>query len=554
MHQMKDIRWEPKGTVLVISPWNDPCAIPANGILSALIAGNCVILKPASKAVLVAWHLVNALWDAGIPKEALQFVPCSREMANDSLIVDSRIKTVVFTGSTATARKFLQMRPGLDLKGETSGKNTIIVTAMADRSLAIQEIIQSAFSHNGQKCSSASLAILEAEVYDDPRFREQLKEAAASLEVGPAWDLSAKISPLILAPSDVLRRALTSLEEGEEWLLEPKQDSANPHLWSPGIKTGVQPDSFTHQTEFFGPLLGLMRAESLAHAIEIANATPFGLTAGLMSLDEREHVCWLENIDAGNCTINRATTGFIVRRQPFGGTKASSVGNGSKTGGPNYLQEFMRAVQIGLPQEKHPVNEAVNNLTSFLDKIDLTAEQLGIWYASVANYSYWWKRLRQNRDPNKIVGQDNFFHYVPRKNLAIRIEENSSPLDVLRICAAILTVGAELEISWQHPLVQNDTPMWCSLSPILRVAEETFDDFLQRVREGKIERIRLAEPTMAALKEAAAISGTHVIDAPVLSNGRLELLHYLREVSISIEYHRYGYLGIREGELRKPTQ
>ena len=134
-----------------------------------------------------------------------------------------------------------------------------------------------------------------------------------------------------------------------------------------------------------------------------------GLTAGLISLDEREHDYWIEHIEAGNCFINHRITGSMVRRQPFGGTKASSFGNGSKTGGPNYLREFMKASQVGLPQEKHPVNESVNSLTAFLDKIDLSAEQLGIWYASVANYAYWWKRLRQNRDPNKIVGQDNFF-------------------------------------------------------------------------------------------------------------------------------------------------
>ena len=102
-----------------------------------------------------------------------------------------------------------------------------------------------------------------------------------------------------------------------------------------------------------------------------------------------------------------------MRRQPFGGTKASSFGNGSKAGGPNYLREFMKVSQVGLPQEKHPVNEWVNSLTAFLDKIDLTAEELGLWTSSVANYAYWWKRLRQDRDPSKIVGQDNFFRYVP---------------------------------------------------------------------------------------------------------------------------------------------
>jgi len=552
LHQMKDIRWEPKGTILVVSPWNFPCSVLTGGALSALVTGNCVLLKPASNAVLVAWNVVNAMWDAGIPREILQIIPCSRELANDRLIVDPRIKTVIFTGSTASAQQFLQTRPGLDLAGETSGKNSIIVTAMSDRHLAIQELIRSAFDHNGQKCSSASLAILEAEVYDDPSFRQELKDAAASLKVGPAWDLSSQISPLILAPGDALKRSLTTLEEKEEWLLEPKQDALNPHLWSPGIKLGVQPGSFTHQTELFGPLLGLMRAESLAHAVELANATSYGLTAGLISLDEREHDYWIKNIEAGNCFINYFVTGSSVRRQPFGGMKSSSFGNGSKTGGPNYLREFMKATQTGLPQEKHPVNESVNNLTAFLNKINLSAEQLGIWYASIANYAYWWKRLKQNRDPNKIIGQDNFFHYVPRQNMALRIESDAScPLDILRVCAAILTIGVNFEVSFPPNLIEKNGLNWLEL-PNLQVKGETSDLFLDRIRTGKIERIRMIEPITQALKEAAAVKTTHIVDVPVLANGRLELLHYLREVSVCLEYHRYGNLGIREGELRKP--
>ena len=250
----------------------------------------------------------------------------------------------------------------------------MIITALADRDLAIKDLIHSAFGHSGQKCSATSLAILEAEVYDDPHFRKHLRVAVESLHLGPTWDLATKINPLIHEPKGVLKRALTTLEPGESWLLEPKQDPANPALWSPGIKLDVRPGSFTHRTELFGPVLGLMRADSLDHAIQLANDVPYGLTTGLQSLDDREQTYWLERIQAGNLYINRGTTGAIVRRQPFGGIKASSFGNGSKAGGPNYLCEFMRASQKGLPQEKAPINEWVNTLTSCLEKVELTAE------------------------------------------------------------------------------------------------------------------------------------------------------------------------------------
>ena len=549
MAKMKDIRWEAKGIAVVTPPWNFPCAIPAGGIFAALATGNCVLFKPSSDAVLVAWRLVNAIWDAGIPKEVLQFVPCSGEEAGSALICDAAVSCVLLTGGTETARKFLQMRPGLDLAAETGGKNAMIITALSDRDLAIKDLIYSAFGHSGQKCSAASLAILEAEVYDDPHFLKSLKDAAASLKIGPSWNLASKMGPLIHAPKGVLKKGLTTLETGEEWLLEPKQDQHNPNLWSPGIKIGVKPGSFTHQTEFFGPLLGVMRADDLQHAISLANGTPYGLTSALHSLDERERNFWIDHIEAGNCYINRGTTGAIVRRQPFGGTKASSFGNGAKAGGPNYLRELMRATQVGVPQEKAPVNEAVNSLTSSIDSLSLSSvEQLGTWYASVANYAYWWKRLKQDRDPTKIVGQDNFFRYIPRKSVVLRIESHSTPFDVLRSCAAALTVGADLELSYSS----QSGPEWHSLVPTLKATSETSEEFYERIESGKVQRIRLVEPASEALRVSAAKSGAYIADAPVLANGRIELLHYLREVSLSIDTHRYGNLGLREGELRKP--
>ncbi|OGN63777.1 MAG: proline dehydrogenase [Chlamydiae bacterium RIFCSPHIGHO2_12_FULL_49_9] len=544
---MKEVAFKPKGTVVVTPPWNFPCAIPAGGMLAALAAGNCVILKPASDTVLVAWHLINALWDAGIPKKALQFLACSGEDVGKHLIEDKKVNAVILTGGTATARSFMKMRPGLDLAAETGGKNAMIITALSDRDLAIKDLLQSAFGHAGQKCSAASLAILEKEVYDDPHFRRSLMSAAMSWKVGPAWDLSTKIGPLIHEPKGVLKRALTTLEDGEEWLLEPKQDAHNPNLWSPGIKIGVRPGGFTHMTELFGPVLGIMRADDLRHAIEIANAVPYGLTTGLQSLDEREQAVWIQEIEAGNLYVNRGTTGAIVRRQPFGGTKASSFGGGAKAGGPNYIAEFMELKQVDLPKEKHSVNDQVNSLTGFLEKLDLKADQLGLWTASVSNYAYWWKRLRQDRDPTKIVGQDNFFRYIPRKKMALRVQRESSRFDALRVIAASLTCGAGLEVSWEGGEMD-----WLELSLLLPCVEESEKAFLERVSAGRFERVRMVEKAPESLVEAASQAPVYLIDKPVLATGRFELLHYLREVSLSIDYHRYGNLGLREGELRKP--
>src|SRR5262249_40772562 len=152
-----DIEWQSKGIIVVAPPWNFPCSIPASGILAALAAGNSVIFKPAPESILTAWVLVQAFWEAGVSREVLQFFPCQDEPVGSQLIKDPRVASVVLTGSTETAKLFLKLRPSLDLSVETGGKNAMMISDMSDRELAIKDIIHSAFSHAGQKCSACSL-------------------------------------------------------------------------------------------------------------------------------------------------------------------------------------------------------------------------------------------------------------------------------------------------------------------------------------------------------------------------------------------------------------
>ncbi len=550
-----DIEWMPKGTILVASPWNFPTSIPCGGLCAALVTGNCALFKPAPEAVLAGWELVNLFWEAGIPKEALQFIPCEDEPVGSSLIRDRRVDQVILTGSTRTAHLFASMRPGLDLCAETGGKNALIISSVSDRDLAIKDLIDSAFGHSGQKCSAASLAILEKEVYDDPHFRRQLSDAVKSLTVGSAWDTSSKITPLIREASQDLLRGLTTLEEGEFWLLKPEQDRENPNLWSPGIKFGVKRGSYTHQTEFFGPVLGVMRAEDLNHAIHLANATPYGLTSGLHSLDRREIKRWQKLIITGNGYVNRSITGAIVSRQPFGGCKNSSYGQGKKAGGPNYLLQFMHARQRGLPKERLPVGEWVNNLTRCLEKFDLSAEELGMWHASVASYAFFYQQFKRKKDVSKVLGQDNFLHYRSLKKILFRISPTVSPLDYLRVFAAALTCQTRLEVSWEKSLsIKSLQINWEMLLPIFNIVREDEASFIKRIKTGHFTRIRMLEKPSEQMKQAAAKVHTYIDDAHVCANGRIELLHYLREISLSIDYHRYGNLGLRESELRKPVQ
>jgi len=549
LHSHTDLAWGAKGTILVTPPWNFPCAIPLGGVVAGLLTGNTVLFKPAGETALVGYELATILWNAGIPKKVLQFIQCEDDPTGSRLIQDARVSTVILTGATSTAELFMKMRPSLHLCAETGGKNSTIISALADRDLAIKELIHSAFGHAGQKCSATSLLILEKEVYDDTEFFRQLRDAAASVKVGPAWDPKSKVTPLIHPPGDTLQRGLTTLDEGEEWVLEPKQDPDNPNLWSPGIKKGVQPGSFSHRNEFFGPVLSVLRAEDLLEGLHIANDVEYGLTSGLQSLDEREQKKWQKTIVAGNLYINRGTTGAIVQRQAFGGTKKSCFGHGSKAGGPNYLSQFMIAQQIEPPQHKEPVNEFVNILTKALDKIELSQDELGLFFASVGNYSYWMNRFKHPEDKSRIIGQDNLFSYTDHKHMYFRITKDARPIDYLRVFAAALTTGTSLNVSWEK---MPQGIKWRTLLPTFAIIEESDEEFIESIRSGRMKRIRMvSKPSDRIIKEAAQVSA-YVDSEHVLANGRIELLHYMREVSLSVDYHRYGNLGTREKEKRAP--
>lgn len=546
-----DIQWSPKGTVLVAPPWNFPCSIPAGGVLAALATGNCVIFKPAPEAVLVGWQLAQIFWESGISKEVLQFITCEDEPVGSQLVQDPRLSCVVLTGATSTAKLLLKLRPGLDLVAETGGKNALIISNMSDRDLAVRDLVQSAFGHAGQKCSACSLAICFAEVYDDPNFRKQLHDAAKSWTVGSQWNPETRLNPLIRAPNPTLMRGLTTLDEGEEWLLQPEQDYNNPNLWSPGIKLGVKQGSFTHQNELFGPVLGVMRADNLAHALELANGTPYGLTSGLHSLDQREQDYWIQNIEAGNCYINRGITGAIVQRQPFGGCKQSSFGPGGKAGGPNYLMQLLEPRQISLPtqlvEEEEMLHEVVL-LKNLFEELDPPLEHLALWDSSTQSYMYFWEEyFSRSHDPSCVLGQDNFLCYVPHRRIVLRVQPSDEIQDVLRVIAAAEICGTFLEVSGKDGLLNDLKKLEL---PHLTITLENEEEFTERLEAGGIERVRLLSQPSYALQIALANVGCNVILAPVLANGRVELLHYLREMSLSIDYHRYGNLGERELEDR----
>ncbi len=556
----------PKGVVAVVTPWNFPIAIPCGGVAAALAAANTVILKPAPETVLVAYELCKCFWQAGVPREALQLLPCPEAKVASKLVAADEVAAVVFTGGTSTALTMLAAKPEMHLLAETGGKNATVVTAMSDRELAVKHVVQSAFGHSGQKCSATSLLVLEAEVYDDPQFRETLCDAVESLKVGSAWELDTRVGPVISAPSGDLDRALHELESGESWAVQPRCLEKGSNLWSPGVKWGVERRSYTHLTEFFGPVLAVLRAEDLDEAIEIVNETGFGLTSGIESLDSREKDLWKESIHAGNLYVNRGTTGAIVQRQPFGGMGKSAFGPGIKAGGPNYVAQLMNFGDPGR-ELAHDAGMPLRNadLQAFRAAVEagsadrLLDDDRRRLLRAISSYdSAYTDEFAVAHDDVKLVGQDNIRRYLPLVSVHVRVHPDDSAFEVFaRVCAA-RAARARVVVSSPPrpmPIVRALDKLTESWGASVEFVEESAAALVDAIENGQVDRLRYGarDRVDRAVREAIGDSGVYIADSPVVAEGRIELLWYLREQSISDDYHRYGNLGDRRNEVRRPV-
>lgn len=494
--------FEKFGVVTVAAPWNFPSAIGGGGAFSSLAAGNAVILKPSPNTPRCLELIAECAWKAGVPRDVMQFVQCPEDEVGKHLITES--DAVILTGATDTAELFRSWKSDMRLFAETSGKNATVISPAADLDLAVLDLVNSAFSNSGQKCSASSLAICIGDVYTSERFRRQLKDALGSTEVGPSYNLSTTMGPLIAKPDEKLMRALTTLEDGEEWLVEPKCLDADGEgrLWTPGVRMNVKPGSWFHETEVFGPVLGLMQADDLDHALELQNSTKYGLTGGLQSLDSDEIKYWSDRVQVGNVYINRGTTGAIVQRQSFGGWKASVVGPGAKAGGPNYV------AQLGTIRD---------------DEYSSKRDETWLELSKLSDQREWETRFSAERDPSQLFCEANVSKYRPLERIAVRIGPNADSFEVDRVKAAIDRCGVPI-VAWSSP------------------EEEDADLFANKLADLNIERIRVIGDVESPILDMAGKHNIHVASAPVVMNGRYELLHYLREQAVSRTLHRFGNL------------
>ncbi len=546
-------RFAPVAVSVVVPPWNFPVSIPAGGVLAALAAGSAAVLKPAPEARRCGAVLAEALGEAGFPDGLVSLADAPEGATGRALITAPEVGRVVLTGSLDTARLFRSWRPDLPLLAETSGKNALVITPAADLDLAVADLVRSAFGNAGQKCSAASLAILVGDVARSERFRRQLADAVTSLAVGWPDDPSAVVGPLVAPPAGKLERGLTELADGESWLVRPRQLDGTDRLWAPGVRDGVAPGSEFHLTEYFGPVLGLIAVDDLDQAIEVQNATDYGLTAGIHSLDADEVAHWLDRVEAGNLYVNRATTGAIVRRQPFGGWKRSSVGPGAKAGGPNTLLVLGGWEPVGaepsddirLDGLEPRVRELIEAFQPALDFAGFDAVRRG----ARSDQAAWDAEFGISRDAVGLGVERNLLRYRPAV-ATVRLAEGGRTADLARVVAAGVRARAGLELSSAVPLPAGLRALADRLG-VVAVRVESDAAFSARVAADPPARIRLVGGDAAALAEALGGSpDVAVWSGAVTAAGRIEMLPFLLEQAVSITAHRFGDPAPEFAELR----
>ncbi|MCK8044352.1 bifunctional proline dehydrogenase/L-glutamate gamma-semialdehyde dehydrogenase PutA [Shewanella sp. 1CM18E] len=336
---------EGRGIFICISPWNFPLAIFLGQVTAALAVGNTVIAKPAEQTSIVGYRATQLAHEAGIPKEALQFLPGTGATVGAAITSDERIAGVCFTGSTATAKQInrtLAMREGpiIPIIAETGGQNAMVVDSTSQPEQVVNDVVSSSFTSAGQRCSALRVLFLQEDIAD--RVLDLMKGAMDELTIGDPHFIKTDVGPVIDATAAAnLNAHIEHIKQVGKLIkqVELPPGTENGHYVAP---TAVEIDSIrVLEKEHFGPILHVIRYKSseLERVIEEINSTNFGLTLGIHSRNEAYALKLAAKIRAGNVYINRNQIGAVVGVQPFGGQGLS--GTGPKAGGPHYLTRFI---------------------------------------------------------------------------------------------------------------------------------------------------------------------------------------------------------------------
>ena len=355
--ERNELRLRPRGPAAVISPWNFPLSIPCGMVSAALVMGSPVLFKPAEQSPACGWELVRLLLEAGVDADALALLPAAGDLGR-WLVAEPRIATIAFTGSVAVGleiqRRAHQAEDQRQIKrivAELGGKNCVLVDSDVDLDEAVPAMVRSAYGYGGQKCSAASRALVHEGVAD--RFAERLAGAVELLRVGPAEDFATDV-PALIDPDAVAKFGrYADASKGAE--LARAKPAGGPQYVAPLLVDGDRLPAETPvlREEIFGPLLTVERVRDLDEAADRVQDLPQALTAGVFSRQPDRIDALIDRLPAGVVYVDRAITGAIVGRQPFGGNRLS--GTGARAGGPTYLRHFADEQVVSTNVVRHGV-------------------------------------------------------------------------------------------------------------------------------------------------------------------------------------------------------
>ena len=347
-----EVRYLPLGVGIIIPPWNFSLAILCGMTVAALVTGNTVVIKPSSETPTIAHKFAEVLIEAGFPARSFSMMVGSGAEVGDLVVTHPKTRFVSFTGSRDVGLRVneLAAKPQKGqiwikrVVAEMGGKDAIVVDREVDVDSAVQGVLVSAFGYSGQKCSACSRAIVDEAIYDE--FVEKLRAKVMTLKVGSPDNPDNYMGPVISAGAkkSILSYIAHGKSEGRLVAGGDVLPAEEGHFIQPTVIADVDKDARIFQEEIFGPVLAVSKARNFDHALELANATEYGLTGAVYSNNREKIEKARDQFFVGNLYINRKCTGAMVGAHPFGGFNMS--GTDSKAGGPDYLLQFLQAKSI----------------------------------------------------------------------------------------------------------------------------------------------------------------------------------------------------------------
>ena len=569
LNAVRGASFHPDGLGVVIAGAAAPFAEQVESVVALLAAGSAVVWAFPEGQGRAAAVLVEEWAGSGLPVETVTTIalPAGEAPDLDGAVAFARalgaaetsIARATVLANPGASRALAQRRPDLRLDSRFPAVGSIVVTPAAEIDSAIVDVVASAFGQPGPR--AAGRAILVGAVHRSRRFREGLADAVRALRVGDSAaggddPLALQVGPLPIPPSEAQLRALTRLEKGEEWLVEPRRLDDTGRLWSPGVRTGVASNAPFWEDARGVPVLGIAHAFTLGDAIA-AQTAGGGAVAGLQSLDPREMLHWLDRAQAASLAVNRPTTGARVERHPGGAWNDAGAGISALSGGPQrlltlgtwHVREGTRSSTLhlrGLDPEVQILIEVAQEALSYEEFDELRR-------AALADVLAWRTSLGVVRDTIGLGIERNALRHWPVP-VQIRLSEGAPVAELLRVIAAALLVRAPFTVSTGHVLPEAVTAFLRTQGIALSL--ESDSDWLERVVvtppavDGTpVVRVRMIGGDRVRTAEWMSGGADLALWAePVTMAGPVELISLLREQAISVRTHRHA-MGAPSPEL-----